>query len=266
MELVLVVAMHPRGGSQLPFVRMTVSSHRGVARVSLDHCACTWPSQAASQPVWSGYAPNASWTQCTGDAERQPSGKSESMSTLRHPIHQPASKAYCCHLCLHTLRCNQAIVRSGKQLEGIRAACRAGREVLDLAAAAVRPGVTTDELDRIVHEATIVGARGVALGSEQACEDAMCIEQHLSVQEAGCKVLPSAYETCSSSNPCSLLLLLSHGACAHRNGGRIPLRTTTSTSPSPCARLSTRSSATAFPTQESCRRGTLSTLMCQRSW
>lgn len=30
-----------------------------------------------------------------------------------------------------------------------------GREVLDLAAAAIRPGITTDEIDRIVHEATI---------------------------------------------------------------------------------------------------------------
>ncbi|KAG1666784.1 hypothetical protein FOA52_004620 [Chlamydomonas sp. UWO 241] len=46
-------------------------------------------------------------------------------------------------------------VRSGAVLEGIRAACVAGREVLDLAAAAARPGVTTDELDRIVHEAML---------------------------------------------------------------------------------------------------------------
>jgi len=30
-----------------------------------------------------------------------------------------------------------------------------GREILDAAAAAVKPGVTTDELDRIVHEETI---------------------------------------------------------------------------------------------------------------
>jgi methionyl aminopeptidase len=44
---------------------------------------------------------------------------------------------------------------SGKALEGIRAACRVGREVLDKAHAAVRPGVTTDEIDRIVHEATV---------------------------------------------------------------------------------------------------------------
>lgn len=29
------------------------------------------------------------------------------------------------------------------------------REVLDIAAAAVRPGITTDEIDEIVHNATI---------------------------------------------------------------------------------------------------------------
>lgn len=29
------------------------------------------------------------------------------------------------------------------------------REVLDLAAAAIRPGITTDEIDEIVHNATI---------------------------------------------------------------------------------------------------------------
>lgn len=38
---------------------------------------------------------------------------------------------------------------------GLRHACRMGREVLDIAGRALRPGVTTDEIDRIVHEATI---------------------------------------------------------------------------------------------------------------
>ena len=38
---------------------------------------------------------------------------------------------------------------------GLRVACRLGREVLDEAAAAVAPGVTTDELDRIAHEASV---------------------------------------------------------------------------------------------------------------
>ena len=30
-----------------------------------------------------------------------------------------------------------------------------GREILDIAAASIRPGITTDEIDEIVHEATI---------------------------------------------------------------------------------------------------------------
>lgn len=50
----------------------------------------------------------------------------------------------------------QAVIRTNpEQLAGIRAACRAGREILDCAAAAVKPGVTTDEIDRIVHDATL---------------------------------------------------------------------------------------------------------------
>lgn len=42
-----------------------------------------------------------------------------------------------------------------KAIAGIRKACAIGREVLDLAGQAVKTGVTCDELDRIVHEATI---------------------------------------------------------------------------------------------------------------
>jgi methionyl aminopeptidase len=38
---------------------------------------------------------------------------------------------------------------------GLRHACRMGREVLDVAGQALRPGITTDEIDRIVHEACI---------------------------------------------------------------------------------------------------------------
>eukprot|EP01035_Chromulina_nebulosa_P033327 gene33327-44609_t len=44
---------------------------------------------------------------------------------------------------------------SPSELSGIREACRIGREVLDLAGRAVRVGITCDELDRIVHEATV---------------------------------------------------------------------------------------------------------------
>lgn len=46
-------------------------------------------------------------------------------------------------------------VRDEQEISRARAACRIGREVLDEAARAVRPGVTTDELDRVVHEATV---------------------------------------------------------------------------------------------------------------
>ena len=46
-------------------------------------------------------------------------------------------------------------IRTLKAIEGIRAACLVGRQVLDLAHDAVRPGATTDEIDRVVHEATV---------------------------------------------------------------------------------------------------------------
>ena len=42
-----------------------------------------------------------------------------------------------------------------KEQEGIRHAARMGREILDIAGRAVAVGVTCDEIDRIVHEATI---------------------------------------------------------------------------------------------------------------
>uniref|UniRef100_A0A0A9XEA1 Methionine aminopeptidase n=1 Tax=Lygus hesperus TaxID=30085 RepID=A0A0A9XEA1_LYGHE len=46
-------------------------------------------------------------------------------------------------------------LRSQYDILKIKRACVLSREVLDLACAAVKPGITTDELDKIVHEATI---------------------------------------------------------------------------------------------------------------
>ncbi|KIM49149.1 hypothetical protein M413DRAFT_15318 [Hebeloma cylindrosporum] len=46
-------------------------------------------------------------------------------------------------------------ILSLEEQEKMRTVCRLTREVLDIAAAAVRPGVTTDEIDEIVHNATI---------------------------------------------------------------------------------------------------------------
>jgi methionyl aminopeptidase len=50
---------------------------------------------------------------------------------------------------------NKIPVYTPEQIEGIRAACKAGREVLDIAGRALRVGITGDEIDRIVHEACI---------------------------------------------------------------------------------------------------------------
>ncbi|XP_031269636.1 methionine aminopeptidase 1A-like [Pistacia vera] len=46
-------------------------------------------------------------------------------------------------------------VKSQDQIERMRETCRIAREVLDAAAQVIRPGVTTDEIDRVVHETTI---------------------------------------------------------------------------------------------------------------
>ncbi|KAJ1730458.1 Methionine aminopeptidase 1 [Coemansia biformis] len=44
---------------------------------------------------------------------------------------------------------------AGEDLAAMRMVCRLGREVLDAAARVIRPGITTDEIDRVVHEATV---------------------------------------------------------------------------------------------------------------
>ena len=46
-------------------------------------------------------------------------------------------------------------IRSAADIAAMRAVCRAAREILDAGAAIVKPGVTTDEIDRVVHDATI---------------------------------------------------------------------------------------------------------------
>jgi len=43
----------------------------------------------------------------------------------------------------------------GSDLETMREACRLGREVLDVAGKALRPGITGDEIDRIVYQACV---------------------------------------------------------------------------------------------------------------
>lgn len=42
-----------------------------------------------------------------------------------------------------------------EEIEGLRVACKLGREVLDIAGQAIAIGTTTEEIDRLVHEACI---------------------------------------------------------------------------------------------------------------
>lgn len=46
-------------------------------------------------------------------------------------------------------------VKTADEIEKMRAAGKLAREILDLAGRAVAPGVTTDEIDTIVHEAIV---------------------------------------------------------------------------------------------------------------
>lgn len=62
---------------------------------------------------------------------------------------------------------NKVELLDKKAQDGMRKVCRLAREVLDVAAAALRPGITTDEIDRIVHEECIkrkVSAAGIYEG------------------------------------------------------------------------------------------------------
>jgi methionyl aminopeptidase len=50
---------------------------------------------------------------------------------------------------------SRSLVKTPEQLERLRHACRAARRALEAAKLAVRPGVTTDEIDAITHQAYI---------------------------------------------------------------------------------------------------------------
>jgi len=50
---------------------------------------------------------------------------------------------------------NNVQILDAKGIAGMRKVCKLSREVLDVAAAAVKPGVTTDYIDDIVHKACI---------------------------------------------------------------------------------------------------------------
>jgi methionyl aminopeptidase len=50
---------------------------------------------------------------------------------------------------------NKIDILDAKAQDAMRKSCKLAREVLDIAAAAAKPGVTTDYIDKVVHEACI---------------------------------------------------------------------------------------------------------------
>ncbi len=80
----------------------------------------------------------------------------------------------------------------GEALDRLRVACRVGAEVLEETAAAVAPGVTTDELDAVAHEAYIRrGAYPSTLGYKSYTK-ALCT----SVNEVVCHGIPDSRPLC----------------------------------------------------------------------
>eukprot|EP00112_Aurelia_sp_Birch-Aquarium-sp1_P018302 Seg435.12 transcript_id=Seg435.12/GoldUCD/mRNA.D3Y31 product="Methionine aminopeptidase 1" protein_id=Seg435.12/GoldUCD/D3Y31 len=65
-----------------------------------------------------------------------------------HPKGYPASE-------MSVKRSTSIQVLTPSEIESMREVCRLAREVLDIGAKAVKVGITADEIDRIVHEATV---------------------------------------------------------------------------------------------------------------
>lgn len=53
------------------------------------------------------------------------------------------------------VRASKIEILDAKGQDAMRKVCRLAREVLDIAAAALRPGISTDEIDDIVHRECI---------------------------------------------------------------------------------------------------------------
>jgi hypothetical protein len=64
---------------------------------------------------------------------------------------------------------NKIAILTKEEQDGMRKVCRLAREVLDIAAAAAKPGVTTDYIDEIVHNACM--ERDVRLGCPWCAEE-----------------------------------------------------------------------------------------------
>lgn len=79
---------------------------------------------------------------------------------------------------------------NGEEIVEMKKMCRHGREILNLAANAVRPGATTDEIDRLVHEATIERGLYPSTLNYMGYRKSLCT----SINEVVCHGIPDSRE------------------------------------------------------------------------
>ena len=130
----------------------------------------------------------------------------------------------------HPARDNPPLL-SPAQVVRMRRACVLGREILDAAHRAVRPGVTTDELDRVVHEAHVEAGAYPAPLHYHDFPKSVCT----SVNEVVCHGIPDLRElqarTCTRTR--RLHAAHAHVPC-HRHGDCTCTRTCTCTCACDC--------------------------------
>ncbi|KAJ9188470.1 hypothetical protein P3X46_003826 [Hevea brasiliensis] len=89
-------------------------------------------------------------------------------------------------------------IKSPDQIQRMRETCRIAREVLDAASQVRRPGVTADEIDRVVHEATIAaGGYPSPLNYNffpKSCCDLNETYRVGNVDEASCQLVQCTFE------------------------------------------------------------------------
>ncbi len=103
----------------------------------------------ANDPCWCGSG--RKFKRCHRDsAERLRPGHVSPMRTVPAHIPRPDYAETG-----EPVRRSEPRVKSAEVIERMRRACRAAADVLEVGAAAVAPGVTTDEIDAVVHQAYI---------------------------------------------------------------------------------------------------------------
>jgi methionyl aminopeptidase len=86
-------------------------------------------------------------------------------------------------------RRNQQLIKNREALARMRRACIVAREVLDVVLDAVKPGITTDELDEICHEETIRRGGYPSPLNYQGFPKSLCT----SINEVVCHGIPSSF-------------------------------------------------------------------------